>query len=53
MIKTLCGYVGITGGKYADAKRSFVASSGKAVIGGMEHPHMQPTYYLIVKYGID
>ena len=36
-------------GKYNDAKLSFVASSGKVVIGGMEHPHMQPTYYLIVK----
>ena len=35
-------------GVYADAKASFVASSGKLmVIGGMEHPHMQPTYYLI------
>ena len=36
-------------GKYNDAKLSFVASSGKVVIGGMEHPHMQPTYYLIVR----
>ena len=36
-------------GKYNDAKLSFVASSGKVVIGGMEHPHMQATYYLIVK----
>lgn len=34
-------------GKYASAKASFVASSGKVVIGGMTHPHMQPTYYLI------
>ena len=37
------------GTKYNDAKLSFVASSGKAVVGGMEHPHMQPTYYLIVR----
>ena len=51
--KTLCGYMGVVGGKYEDAKRSFVASSGEAVIGGMEHPHMQPTYYLIAKYGIN
>ena len=36
-------------GKYNDAKLSFIASSGKVVIGGMEHPHMQPTYYLIAK----
>lgn len=36
-------------GKYASAKASFVASSGKLVIGGMAHPHMQPTYYLIAK----
>ena len=34
-------------GKYAEAKASFVASSGKLGIGGMEHPHLQPTYYLI------
>ena len=37
------------GTKYNDAKLSFIASSGKAVVGGMEHPHMQPTYYLIVR----
>lgn len=36
-------------GKYASAKASFVASSGKLVIGGMTHPHMQPTYYLIAR----
>ena len=36
-------------GKYASAKASFVASSGKVVIGGMTHPHMQPTYYLIAR----
>ena len=34
-------------GIYADAKSSFVASSGKLGIGGMEHPHMPATYYLI------
>lgn len=34
-------------GKYVTAKQSFVASSGKLVIGGMEHPHLQETYYLI------
>lgn len=52
LIKTATGYIGLAGNKYASAKRSFVASSGKAVIGGMEHPHMQPTYYLIAQYGI-
>ena len=36
-------------GKYNDAKLSFIASSGKVVVGGMEHPHMQPTYYLIAE----
>ena len=36
-------------GRFADAKTAFVASSGKVVIGGMTHPHMQPTYYLIVR----
>lgn len=37
-------------GKYASAKASFVDSSGKVVvIGGMTHPHMQPTYYLIAR----
>ena len=34
-------------GKYATAKNSFIASSGKVLIGGLAHPHMQPTYYLI------
>lgn len=34
-------------GKYATAKNSFIASSGKVLVGGMVHPHMQPTYYLI------
>ena len=43
----LLGYT--LGTKYNDAKLSFVASSGKVVIGGMEHPHMQPTYYLIAR----
>ena len=36
-------------GDYASAKASFVASSGKVVVGGMTHPHMQPTYYLIAR----
>lgn len=36
-----------TKGKYADAKGSFVASSGKVVVGGMTHPHEKITYYLI------
>lgn len=39
-----------TNGIYATAKASFVASSGfipGGFIGGMTHPHMQPTYYLI------
>lgn len=36
-------------GKYASAKASFVVSGGKLVVGGMTHPHMQPTYYLIVR----
>ena len=36
-------------GKYNDAKLSFIASSGKVFVGGMEHPHMQPTYYLIAE----
>ena len=43
----LLGYT--LGTKYNDAKLSFVASSGKVVVGGMEHPHMQPTYYLIAQ----
>ncbi len=34
-------------GKYASAKASFVASSGFVVVGGMTHPHMAPTYYII------
>ena len=36
-------------GKYNDAKLSFIASSGKVLVGGMEHPHMQATYYLIAR----
>lgn len=41
-------------GKYADAKWSFIFSSGekpleKLHIGGMYHPHMPLTYYLIAK----
>ena len=43
----LLGYT--LGTKYNDAKLSFIASSGKVGVGGMEHPHMQPTYYLIVR----
>ena len=43
----LLGYT--LGTKYNDAKLSFIASSGKVVVGGMEHPHMQPTYYLIAR----
>lgn len=35
-------------GKYAKAKASFIASSGAVVIGGMTHPHLTITYYLIV-----
>lgn len=38
-----------TKGKYAQAKTSFVASSGKLIIGGMTDPHMPPTYYLIAR----
>jgi hypothetical protein len=34
-------------GKYRSAKASFVASSGKAICGGMEDPHLTITYYLI------
>lgn len=44
-IKPKTGYD--TRGKYLEAKRSFILSSGELLIGGMEHPHMQPTYYLI------
>ncbi len=36
-------------GKYATAKTAFVASSGKVVIGGMTHPHIPGTYYLMVR----
>lgn len=39
-----------TKGIYAKAKASFIASSGfipGGFVGGMTHPHMQPTYYLI------
>lgn len=39
-----------TKGKYREAKVSFIASSGRTGVkklGGMAHPHMQPTYYLI------
>lgn len=39
-----------TKGAYASAKASFIASSGfipGGLIGGMTHPHQQPTYYLI------
>ena len=37
-------------GKYADAKWSFIYSSGELpIIGGMYHPHMPLTYYLIEK----
>jgi hypothetical protein len=43
----LLGYT--LGTKYNDAKLSFIASSGKVGVGGMEHPHMQPTYYLITR----
>lgn len=41
-----------TAGKYADAKASFIASSGQIPVlerlGGMGHPHMPATYYLMV-----
>jgi hypothetical protein len=36
-------------GKYATAKASFVASSGKVVVGGMEDPHLPITYYLLAR----
>ena len=37
-------------GKYKEAKRAFIWGSGKILwVGGMEHPHMMPTYYLIVR----
>jgi hypothetical protein len=35
--------------KYEAAKISFIASSGKFVIGGMFHPHWPATYYLIAR----
>jgi hypothetical protein len=35
--------------KYVVAKTSFVASSGKVLIGGMFHPHWPATYYLIAR----
>lgn len=34
-------------GKYADAKTSFVLSSGVLGVGGMTHPHLPITYYVI------
>lgn len=44
-------------GKYSSAKWSFVFSSGRIpllnYIGGMDDPHMQPTYYLIVHYTME
>ena len=39
-------------GVYADAKTAFVASSGKVVIGGMTHPHMPPTYYIMTYHDL-
>lgn len=39
-------------GVYADAKTAFVASSGKVVIGGMTHPHMPPTYYIMAYHDL-
>ena len=40
-------------GKYVTAKQKFALGSGKILgglnVGGMEHPHMMPTYYLIVR----
>lgn len=59
LMQTLCNMTTSTGpmlghdvkGKYASAKASFVASSGKVVVGGMTHPHMQPTYYIIAHNG--
>lgn len=36
-------------GKYDKAKTAFIWGSGEIFrFGGMEHPHMMPTYYLIV-----
>ena len=40
-------------GKYNTALVSFVASSGKVVVGGMAHPHMQPTYYLLARNNVE
>lgn len=40
-------------GVYADAKTAFVASSGKVVIGGMTHPHMPPTYYIMTYHNLE
>lgn len=40
-------------GKYADAKASFVASSGEVLVGGMVHPHMQATYYIIAYHNCE
>lgn len=40
-------------GKYATAKASFVASSGEVVVGGMVHPHMQATYYIIAYHNCE
>lgn len=40
-------------GKYADAKTAFVASSGEVGIGGMTHPHMQATYYIIAYHNCE
>lgn len=39
-------------GVYADAKTAFVASSGKVLIGGMTHPHMPPTYYIMAYHDL-
>lgn len=40
-------------GVYADAKTSFVASSGKVIIGGMTHPHMPTTYYIMTYHNLE
>jgi hypothetical protein len=56
----LLEYIGIGMiNKYSKAKFSFAATSGQIPgigegglqVGGMTHPHMAPTYYLIAKYG--
>lgn len=51
-----CGFGPMLGydvkGVYAKAKASFALSSGNIPIthlGGMTHPHMQPTYYLLAR----